>query len=110
MDVNEMRVGAVYMIRGGHILRYRGVYGPPKGYPGFNPVPREERPTCLAFGPVVDEGPFDPPCGASIGVSEVRQVITPADLPWVRDRRDQMVARKLDVDDINHLIAELERA
>lgn len=106
---SEMTVGAVYMVRGGNILRYRGVYASPKGYPGFNPTPRDSRPTCLAFGEVVDEGPFDPPVGASISAADVLYQITPTDLEWVRDRREQMLARKLDVADIEHLIAELER-
>jgi hypothetical protein len=99
----DMKAGGVYMIRGGHVLRYRGLYasaGRPAGRPADNP--------CLAFGPVQDEGPFDPPVGASIGRKDVLYPITPADLGWLRERREAMLSRKLDTTDIEHLIAELE--
>jgi hypothetical protein len=103
----DMKVGAVYMVRGGHILRYRGLYTRPErlgptGRPADNP--------CLAFGPVQDEGPFDPPVGASIVRKDVLYEVTPSDLGWLRDRREQRLARKLDTADIEHLIRELTLA
>lgn len=102
MNVSEMKVGAVYMVRGGHILRYRGVYA------SSGRAPLIDNP-CLAFGSVEDEGPFDPPVGYSARAEDALYEITPKDLPWIRDRREQMLARKLDVVDIEHLIAELEK-
>ena len=109
MNVSEMRVGAVYMVRGGHILRYRGVYARANRPQGFNPAPRPNDNPCLAFGSVQDEGPFDPPVGYSALAEDALYEVTPKDLPWIRDRREQMLARKLDVTDIEHLIAELEK-
>ncbi len=95
MKVGTMRVGAVYMVRGGNILRYRGLY--------TNTGP------CLAFGPVTEEGPFDPPVGYSASKEDVLYEITAKDLPWLKDRQNQSVARGLDVADVKHLIAELEQ-
>jgi hypothetical protein len=111
MNPSEMKVGAVYMVRGGHILRYRGIYASRAEFFGHRVVARIAIGTCLAFGPVTDEGPFDPPVGASIASEDVLYEITPKDLPWilVLDRKEQMLSRKLDVADIEHLIAELKR-
>jgi hypothetical protein len=89
-----VKVGAVYMVRGGHLLRYRGLYS--------NTGP------CLAFGPVTEEGPFDLPVGYSAAKEDVLYEVTVKDLPWLRDRQEQLLARKLPTEDVQYLIAELE--
>jgi len=78
-------VGAVYLVRGGHLLRYQGLHG-------SGP--------CLAFSPIQD----GVPPVSSHDRKDVLQPISTRDLPWIRDRHEQMVARKLDVSDIDCLI------
>jgi hypothetical protein len=89
----ELRVGAFYLLRGGHMLRYQGLYS--------NKGP------CLAFGAVDIEGPFDPPCGYSASEGDVLQEITPADLEWLRFRREERKARNIGTEDVDYLIAAL---
>ncbi len=105
---NDLKVGAVYMVRGGHILRYQGIYESPLK-PGFNPTPKRLRPIAHAFGPVIDEGPFDPPAGASIAAEDALYEITAEKLPMLRFRLEQLQARKLPTEDVDYLITSLEK-
>src|SRR5271166_3716643 len=67
----DMKVGAVYMVRGGHLLRYRGLYTSIGRPERFGPTGRPADNPCLAFGEIQHEGPFNPPVGASIGRKDV---------------------------------------
>ncbi len=83
MEQPELKVGTLYMLRGGHILRYHGLYA--------NKGP------CLSFyGP---EAPLDGLCaGYSGSADQVLREITSADLDGLENRRQQLIARNLHTD------------
>lgn len=90
-----MKIGSVYRLRGGLVLRYHGPWG------GKGP--------CLAFQSVSEEV-SDPPVGYSAAVEAVLGEVTAADLPWIRERSKQAAARGLvgEVENMNTLIKEFE--
>lgn len=89
-----MKIGSVYLLRGGHVLRYQGLYA--------NKGP------CLAFRGV-RAGVSEPPTGYSASRDEVLREVTEADLPWLKQREAGAAARNLpeDVLDMQHVIKEL---
>lgn len=88
----DLRVGGIYMVRGGHILRYQGPWG------GKGP--------CLAFRPPT-HGVSEPPVGYSAAEVDVLYEVTAKDLPWLLDRREALKARSLSTEDINRVIDEV---
>lgn len=80
------------MLAGGLILRYQGLYD------GKGP--------CLAFRSPND-GVLQPPTGYSADEPMVLQEVTSKDLEWLSSRREQMRARNLPPEDIEHVIKEL---
>lgn len=85
-----MKPGDICLLRGGHVLRYQGLWG--------------NRGPCLAFRSP-EEGLCDPPVGASVGTEDVLRVLSEADVPWLRERHAQLTARGLS--GIEHVITEL---
>lgn len=75
-----MEVGAIYLIRGGTILRYQGLYS------GTGPM--------LAFRRTA-QGMVDPPSGGSVGPEDVLRKLTDADLGWLETRLQQERTRGL---------------
>lgn len=94
LGLEDMRVGGVYLLRGGRVMRYQGPWG------GTGP--------CLAFR-FVRDGVEDPPVGLSVDGGDVFQEVTLADEPWLLTRRAQCAARNLmeDVADMDHVLGEL---
>jgi hypothetical protein len=97
MKLEEMERGALYMVKGGHILRYQGPYSNKDGVPTG---------PCLAFR-VPSEGLSEPHVGYSASIDEVLHKITPGDLVWLGDRREQLIVRNLDTAEIDFAIQEL---
>lgn len=99
--MESLKVGRVYLLAGGHIMRYQGLYagrdGKPKG-------------PCLAFRGVT--GTHDPECpvGYSASAEQVRREITAEDIGWLQERRAQAAARGLiaeEVEVIDQILKEL---
>lgn len=79
----ELKLGSLYILVGGLVLRFHGPYG------GKGPM--------LSFRtPSVDleEGPH----GASFSREEVTKELTADDLPWLLERLDALEERNLDVE------------
>lgn len=98
-----MKPGDICLIVGGHILRYQGPYARAEGP---RPIYSFYGPRCLAFRSPED-GLSEPAVGASIGAEDVIRVLTKTDLPWLRARHEQLVARKLP--GIQHVIDEVSQ-
>lgn len=96
----NLTIGRVYLLRGGHLRRYQGLYagrdGKPKG-------------PCLAFRGVRDDHDPSCPVGSSHDPSEVLREVTEADRPWLLERREQAAARNLQdtADDVTKILTEL---
>lgn len=89
-----MKIGGIYLLRGGLVLRYQGLYA--------------NRGPCLAFRHV-SEGVQEPPVGYSADIGQVLREVTSADLDWIKQRRDDAVARDLlgETTNMDHLLKEL---
>jgi len=89
-----VKVGAVYLLRGGHVLRYQGPYA--------NKGP------CLAFRGV-RAGVSESPSGYSTSQDQVLREVTSTDLDWLKRREAEAAARNLTDDalDMQHVIKEL---
>jgi len=96
MKTAELKIGKPYLLRGGLILRYRGLYN--------NKGP------CLAFGPIADPV-SDPPVGYSASEDEVLQELGRRDIVWLRKRAAQATARNLHqtAADCDLVIAEIRK-
>ena len=89
-----MKVDKCYLLKGGHILRFRGLYA-------------NEGPM-LAFQPPTAEY-WGIPVGYSAPRSHVIQEITAADRSWLLTRRQNALARNLhdEVEQIDRVLSEL---
>lgn len=86
MNLEDLEVGKLYLLRGGHLMRYQGLYaknGKPKG-PG------------LAFRGVRHHHDPAVPTGYSATKSEILRKVTIDDLSWLEVRRDEARARDLE--------------
>ena len=94
MNTSDLTFGKVYLLRGGHILRYQGLYA------GKGP--------CLAFRGVLD-GVSEPPVGYSASIDEVLQEVTLNDAHWLKERREASLSRGLDEagEDLKFILKEL---
>lgn len=72
--------GKIYLLRGGHVMRYFGLYG------DVGP--------CLAFRDPRDLD-WDLPTGASFAPGDVLREVTREDRLWLQSRQEQATARKL---------------
>ena len=96
----SLTVGKVYLLKGGHVLRYQGFYCNSNGTPGKGPN--------LAFR-CVQEGVTEPATGYSAAPGDVLREITAADRDWLKSRRENAQARNLseDVADMDLVLREL---
>lgn len=94
MKQEEMKTGKVYLLKGGLLLRCRGLYG------GTGP--------CFAFGGI-REDQDGPAVGYSADAPYVLREVTLADLEWLKERRLNLVHRDMFTyaEDIDFLIEEL---
>jgi hypothetical protein len=105
----NLTIGRVYMLRGGHIMRYRGPYEKSAATRR-----REEQsgielpPGTYAFGPVSEKA-FDQAVGHSVYAGDVLYEITADKLDVIRTRRADCAARGLteDVSEMDFLLSEL---
>lgn len=93
MTTPSLEIGKVYMLRGGHVLRYLGLYG------GEGPA--------LAFGPVQE--PAGDPVGASVAADDVLYEMDKSKMEVIRRRLRDALNRGLerDVEDMLTLVKEL---
>ena len=89
----ELKVGALYMLKGGHVMRYRGPWGG-TGSCGAYQMPTEEL--------------SDPPVGYSASAEEVLRELTAADVPGLVERVAALRARGLDIEADEAVAAVLE--
>ena len=102
-ETSPLRVGAIYLLRGGYILRYQGPYAPPpERFRRATPGPG------LAFR-APSEGVQEPAVGYSAILSDVFRKLGPEDVPNLQKRRLNALARNLtgDVEELDVVIAEL---
>lgn len=86
------------MVRGGHIMRYHGLWGT-----NNEPGPKEGH--CLSMRHPRE--PIDPPaCGYSAAHEDVRE-LTAADTAWLPERIAQAKARGVDYTDAEIALKEL---
>ena len=101
MKTNDMKVGALYLLMNGRILRYQG----PWGLDNHAAVPEAH---CLAFSPP-REGLMSPAVGYSSEASRVIRALRHVDIPWLQKRMASEKVRNLDWEETRHVIYELER-
>lgn len=95
-----MKVGAVYLLAGGHVLRYQG----PWGKDNHAPITGNG----LAFR-LPSEPVESPAVGYSAGRGEVTRELTASDIPWLLEREAAEKARNLPWRETRLVIEELER-
>jgi len=97
--VGKLKVGKIYMLRGGHILRYHGPWG------GRGP--------CLAFQTPKEElaGNLDHIVGYSASESEVLYQFEKKNIPSLLGRIEDLKARAMffAAEEIENVVKELER-
>jgi len=94
MKLEELKVGKVYLLRGGYLMRYQGPYASSKQKLGVYSIKRDPSDPCLAFR--TPRAEHDPSCptGYSASLSDVLREMT--DRTWLESRRDQARARNLE--------------
>ncbi len=91
MKAKDLKVGKIYMIVGGHIMRYQGQWKRPDK-PAFYSMDNAE-PACAFRNP--SAGIIDPPGGGSVAAEDVMYEITAAHIPMLRQRVKAGRARNL---------------
>lgn len=101
MDVCDMRVGALYLLANGYLMRYQG----PWGLSNYATVPDAHG---LAFSaPTVTVSP--PAVGYAASAERVIRMLRHTDLPWLLRRESAEKARNLAWEETRFVIDEIER-
>lgn len=107
MNLENLEVGKVYLLKGGRLMRYQGPYSSSGHKPGIYSIKRDPANPCLAFRGVRDDHDPSCPTGYSANASEVIREMT--DRSWLKARRNQARARNLEEDalDAEQVLSEL---
>jgi hypothetical protein len=105
MKPEKLRVGKIYMIVGGHIMRYQGTWKRPDKSSFYSMDSAE--PACAFRDP--SAGVVEPPSGGSVSAEDVMYEITVKHIPMLRQRVKAGRARNLNryADEMEFVIKEL---